>query len=246
MRLVVVRRGKKRLIGRDNRNAARIGEFDQRRLGKPLGRHAVALQLDIEPVAEQALQYLATPGRECALACDDRRVERPARPAGQRDQAIGLALEPGELEMRRLVRRRFQEGTGIEPHQAAVAILAGGQEHDARTLDRRRAAAGARAGLLIGEIDGQGAADNRLYAGGRHLLGKLERTEHVVSVGERQSRLSIGLCQLREPRDGHRALQQRIGGVDVQMNETRISHKTLTTHVGSCGSEAWLSTTARR
>ena len=61
MRLVVFAARKQRLVGGDERDAARIGEFDQRRLGAALGRRAVALQLDIEPVAEQPQQRLAAP-----------------------------------------------------------------------------------------------------------------------------------------------------------------------------------------
>ena len=67
-----------------------------------------------------------------ALAGGDRRIERPARAAGERDDAVGLAVQPVELEVRRLVRRRFQEGARIEPHQAAIALLARGEQHDAR------------------------------------------------------------------------------------------------------------------
>ena len=64
MRLMVLAAGEQRLVGGDERDAARIGELDQRRLGGALGRGAVALQLDIEPVAEQPRQRLAAPRRE--------------------------------------------------------------------------------------------------------------------------------------------------------------------------------------
>ena len=59
VRLVILAGGEERLVGRDKRNAARIGKLDQGRLRRPLGRHAVALQFDIEPIAEQALQRFA-------------------------------------------------------------------------------------------------------------------------------------------------------------------------------------------
>ena len=127
MRLVILAGGEERLVGGDERKPARIGELDQRRLDQALGRGAVALQLDIEPVAEQALQHLAAHARQAALAGGDRGIERPARAAGERDQAVDLAGEPGELEARRLVRRRFEKGARVEPHQAAVAGLARGE-----------------------------------------------------------------------------------------------------------------------
>ena len=137
--------------------------------------------------------------------------------------------------MRLLVRRSFQEGARIEPHQAAIAALARRQQDDARPLDRR--AAGPRAVLLVAEIDRQRAADDRLNASRRHFLGEFERAEHVVGVGERQRRLAVGLCQFGQPRDRERALQQRIGRVHVQVHEAWISHQSQARipQAGSCG-----------
>lgn len=48
---------------------------------------------------------------------------------------------------------------------------------------------------------------------------------HVVGVGEGQRRLAVGLRQLRELGDLHRAFQQRIGRVDVQMDESGVAHR---------------------
>ena len=198
MRLVIFLRREQRLVGRYQRNAARVGELDQRGFRHPLGRDAVALQLDIEAIAEQACQRLAAAAGERALPGDDRGIERAAGAAGERNQPLGLAFEPSQLDVRRFVRRRFEKGTRIEPHQAAVAVLACGQQHDARTLGRLPAttATDTRAGLLVAEIDRQRAADDRLDADACHFLGKLERPEHVVGVGERERRLSVGLRQL--------------------------------------------------
>ncbi len=88
----------------------------------------------------------------------------------------------------------------------------------------RGAAAGARSRLLVGEIDRQRTAYDRLDAGRRHLLGEFERAEHVVSVGEHQRRLPVGLGELGQPRDRQRAFKQRIRGVDVKMYEAGFGH----------------------
>ena len=130
--VVILALGEERLVGGDERDVPGIGELDQRAFGGALARRAVALQLDVEPVAEQLLQRRAARAGEIGLPGDDRRIERPARPAGERDQAVGRAVEPGELQVRLLVRRRFEEGARGEPHQAAIARLAGGQQHDPR------------------------------------------------------------------------------------------------------------------
>ena len=122
-------------------------------------------------------------------------MARPA--AGERNEAVGLALEPGELDMRRLVRRAFEEGAGVEPHQAAVAGLARGQEHDALARRCRGDATMAAGVVLVAEIDRERAADDRLHAIAGELLREFERTEHVVGVGQRQRRLVVGLGEFR-------------------------------------------------
>ena len=129
VRLVIVARGEKRLVRRDERQAARISKLDQRRLGDTLGGHAVTLQLDVEAVAEQALQFLAARLRERALPGADRAIERTVRAAAERDQPVGLAaVEPRALDVRLLRLLGVQIGARAKPHQAAVAVLARSQE----------------------------------------------------------------------------------------------------------------------
>ncbi len=215
MRLMILAAGKQRFVGGDERDAARIGELDQRGLGGAFGRGAVALQLDIEPVAEQPRQRLAASLRQGALAGDDCRVERAAGAAGQHDQPVGLALEPGQLEVGLLVRRRLQKGARVQPHQAAIAGLARGQQNDARALLHRAAASHARVRFLVGKIDRERTADDRLDPRRRHLVREFERPEHVVGIGERERGLPIGLGELGQPRDRQRAFEQGIGRMHV-------------------------------
>src|SRR5690606_9843610 len=51
------------------------------------------------------------------------------------------------------------------------------------------------------------------------LLGKFQGTEHVVGVGQRQSRLCVRPGEFREPGDAQCAFQQRVRGVYPQMDE---------------------------
>ena len=218
VRFVVFGGGEERLVGGDKRNAARISKLDQRRLHNALGRHTVALQFDIEPVAEQALQFLAARRRERVLSARNRGVERPVGPAAQRDQPCGLAVEPGKLDMRMFLRRGLEISARAKPHQAAIALFGGGKQHDA--LERGRDCRVAR--LDVAEIEPERAADNRLDAVARQLFGEFQRTEHVVGVGERQRWLAVLLGEFGQPRDSQRALEQRIGRMDVQMHEAGI------------------------
>ena len=110
VRLVVVGRGEIDLVGGDDRQRARIGELEQRRLGLDLVLQAVALDLDVEPVAENLLQRLQALERQLLLALAQRLVDGAVRAAGQRDQAGAVRLQPLDLDVRRLVLGRIEEG----------------------------------------------------------------------------------------------------------------------------------------
>ena len=49
---IILARSKERFVGGDERQSVRIGEIDQLRLSKAFARHAMALQFDVEAVAE--------------------------------------------------------------------------------------------------------------------------------------------------------------------------------------------------
>ncbi len=136
---------------------------------------------------------------------------------------VRLALQPFELEARRLVRRRVHEGARRQPHQAAITGIAGGEQHDPAAFGLGIGVAGAV--VRVAEVDGERTADDRLDAGTGDLLGEFERAEHVIGVGQRQRRLLVGLGQFGEARDRQRAFQQRIGRVHVQMHEVEIGHE---------------------
>ena len=216
VRFVVLARGEERLVGGDERQAARISEIDQRGLAGAFRRHAVALQFDIEPVAEQALQRFAARLRERILPAAQWRYRAgPCGPPVSAIRPLVSSVKRRELEMRPFLHRGAEIGARDKPHQAAIALLRGGQQHDARpVLFERRIAA-----LLVGEIDAERAADNRLNAIAGKLFGKFQRTEHVVGVGQSQRRLAVFLRKLSEPRNGHRAFEQRIGRMHVQMHK---------------------------
>ena len=197
--VIVLALGEIGLVGGDQRNALGVGELEQHRLGVALVGRAVALQFEVEPVAEQLVQGCAAALSKLDLPCRDRGVERPARPAGERDQPAGQAVEPGELQVRLLARLGFHEGPRVELHQVAVALLARGEQHDAR--ERPRATGEPRIARLVAEIHGHRAADDRLDAVARELLGELQRPEHVVGVGQRQRWLLVGFGEFRELAD---------------------------------------------
>ena len=221
MGFVIVRGGKIRLVGRDQRQSLAIGEIDQTGFGAAFLLDAVALQLDVEPVAEQACQPVAAQRRKRCLIGMDRQRDRPLRPSGQGDQVLGVAFQPFELDVRGLMNRGLQERPRVQPHQAAIAAFARRQQHDP---GRSRGERIARVRVLVAEIDREFAADDGLDAVAGDLVGKFQRPEHVVGIGQRQRRLAVRLGEFRQLLDLDRPLQQRIGRVDVEMDKSGMGH----------------------
>ena len=110
VRLVVLARREERLVGRHERQTARIGEIDQLGLRQPLAWHAVALQFYVEAVGEELLQCFAARQRDRDLSGDDCAIERSARAAGKRDQAVGAVSEPADFNVRLLLRLGLKIG----------------------------------------------------------------------------------------------------------------------------------------
>ncbi len=145
-------------------------------------------------------------------------VERAARAAGQRDQAAG-AEEGVERDVRLVALLRIEPEGGDEPHQVFVAGLGLGEEHDRRAGEAKLGEARG-GGRRVAEVDRDLRADDRLDARLRELFRKLQRAEQVVGVGDRERRHGVGLGELGERLDGQRALAQRVGAVDVEVDET--------------------------
>ena len=85
MRFIVRRPGEIGFVGRDQGQADTIGERDELRLGCAFAVEPVALDLDIEPRAENVGQALEPALRQVAKSGSQRPVDRPARTAGERD-----------------------------------------------------------------------------------------------------------------------------------------------------------------
>ena len=217
MRFVVGRISEIGLIGRNQRQAEAVGERDELRLDRALGFEPMALDLDIEPRAEN-LGETCKPGlSEVAKSCSQGPVDRPGGAAGQGYEPF-IFCESGERKMRLVAVGGVEPQGGNKTHQIAVAGLVLRQENDWRArivpLD-----ATPKGGGRVAEIDRRLRADDRLHAAVGELLRKFERAEQVVGVGDRQSRHGVGLGELGQRLDGQRPLAQRIGAVHVQMHE---------------------------
>ena len=219
MSLVVVAPAEEGLVRGDERQPVAVGKRDELRLDRPLLIEAVALDLDIEPIAEGVLQGREPRLGEVAPAAEpERGVERSRRPAGQRDETGGVRREERRGDARRVAERHVEIGPAREPHQVAVALLALRQEHEVRRLDLLDA----RCRVRRLELHRKLHPGDRLDALLGKLLGKFERAEEVVGIGQRQRRLPVGRRELRQIGDLERPLEERVGRVHVQVHEADV------------------------
>ena len=199
LRLVVGGGGEIGLVGGDQRQAPLIGELEQRRLDATLAVEPVTLQFDVEPAVEQRREALQPRFRQFRQAERQRPIDRPGRSARQRNQALAFG-ERGEADVRLVAVGRVEPDARCEPHQGAIALLVLGDERQRRARDFCLGEAGG-GGRGVAEVDGDLRADDRLHPGFRQLLRKLQRSEQVIGVGDRQRRHRIGFGELGQRLD---------------------------------------------
>ena len=212
VRLVIIGGREVGLVGGDDRDLVRVGEPQELRLHLVLAPEAVALHLDVEPVAEGALQLEEARLRQRLLALAQGAVDGSVGAAGECDEPARVRLERGGGGVHALGVGRLEVGPAHELHQIGVARLVHGEERDravARFTRNRRALD--RIGLVLLEIDVERNADDGLDAGLGELVGELQRAEEIVGVGEPQRRIAISGGELGElrrsagrPRAGNR------------------------------------------
>ena len=217
MRFVIVAQGEKGLVRGDDRQAAPIGEIEEHGLGRALGRKRMALDLDIEPVPKGACQAIETRSRKVEPPLGDRLVDRPVGAARQSDQPLAQRLDRVDAQMRPAAIGSIDERAARDAHQIGVTLGGRREEHDRRQLPARLTLP-----LGIAELERELQAHDRLNAFARELLGEFERAVEVVGVGQRQCRHLVGARKLGELGDRQRPLEQRVGGVHMQMHEADI------------------------
>ena len=193
------------------------------RLGLDLVLQAVALEFDVEPIAEDLLQGLQAIEGQLLLILAQRPVDGTIGTAGQRDQALAQCFQPLDLDVGRFVLAGVEEGARGELHQVLVAARVGRQKRQgASWAGPRRAASSAHEPVgprPVAEVDLQRAADDGLYARAGELVGELQRAEEIVGVGEAERRKPVGGRQLGQPGYGDGPFQQRIGRMHLEVDK---------------------------
>ncbi len=225
VRLVHAFVGEEHVVGGDQRQIDLVGEIEQARFDARLLLQAVALQLDIEPPGKRFAQRLQAFPRGIVLAGEQQAADRAFGAAGQHDQAFAAGGQIGQRDLRRLAGHAVEISVAEQAREIAVAGF-GLHQHD-HLVRRRGARIGAEAGLQIAAVlapDRQLAADDRLHAGIGQGHGEFVGAEQVAAVGHGRGRHGVFAAQLGELADLQRPFEQRIGGMDAEMDEIGVGH----------------------
>ena len=203
------------VAGGDGRQAALLGELDELR-GDPLLHLEVrVLELDVDVVAaEDLLEPVELRLGVGAAVLLERLADASGEAARERDQPRAVALEQLPVDAR-LVVVALEVAERGELDQVRVALVRLGEEREMRLPLLLRVP-------VVGDVDL--AADDRLdpFVPGR--LVEVDRAGERAVVGERDGRhLELG-SPLREVRDPARAVEDRVLGVDVEVDEGRFGH----------------------
>ena len=190
---------------------------------KPLGRalfglKAVILDLKIKAVLAEKLAQLQRLFL-CAFVVSGVYHARYSSgdAAGKADKSLGVLVQQLPVYAR-LVVKALGEGHGNEVAQIFVARFVFAQQDKVRVLR-------VNAVLLVKARSRRNidlAADDRLYAGSAAGLVKRDGAVHDAVVGDSKRGLTELLCAVNERLDAAVAVEQRIFGMNMQVNKAHI------------------------
>ncbi len=133
---------------------------------------------------------------------------------GQRDQILtGLRSQPFAPQLRFAPFAAFEECAGQKPREIVITVFVLAQQNQLE---------GPSGIVLIN--DSHVCADNRFDACSNCFAVELDHTEQVVLVGQCDGRHAQLGAAIHERGDAHCAVDKRILGVQMQMDEGAIAH----------------------
>ena len=218
-----------RVVGRDQRVAELARDLDEAAVDHVLFGHAVAHDLDVEPVAEDVSERLRVFLRRLVVVLEQRRGHQRRHAARQDDEPFVVLREQIQIDPR-LVVIAFEKAFGDQRREVLVTHVAGGEQRDVRLVAHGAVEPSARCDVRLAADDGRQP----------DILGRiveLDRSEHDAVVRERDSRRALRLRLATEAVDAASAVEQRVLAVDVQMDERAQRKANLRREDGrgSCG-----------
>ena len=196
-------------VGRDQRQIVRVGEVDQRGLGRLLDRIAAAAELDIEPAREQGLQAFEHGSGGRLLALGGEPCQRALPASGQRDQAFGAAVERVERDVRKLLDRAVEMRRRDQRAQIAIAGLVLRVER--QPVDHGALPSPAPGRAMPSKVPTIGCTPF-LDAG----VAERHRAVEAVAVGHRRGGEIEPLRLLRDRLRLHRPFEHRVAGEEAK------------------------------
>ena len=208
--------------GGDERAAHLLRELRDRLVDLLLLGDAVALDLEVDVLRAEDLDEVVEVGaglREAAL--DDAPRAAGGQAAGERDDALGVALEQVEVDARLAAVQALEEAGARELGEVLEALVRLREQRQVVALDLALAD---RAVVDEVRLEAEDRLDAVLLAG----LVELDRAVHDPVVGEAERGLAEGGRAGGEAVDRRGAVEQRVLGVDVQVRGGRGAHGRLT------------------
>ena len=203
------------VTGGDEREARLRGERDELRVDLQLLGDAAVLDLDVGRVAAEDLNEAVEVGARVARpVLRERARDAPREAAGERDDALRVPLEQLPVDAR-LVVVALEVAERGELDEVRVALVRLREQRQVRVALRLRPA-------VVGDVDL--AADDRLDAGLLRLAKELHGAGERAVIGQRDGWHLESRGLLDEVRDPARPVEDRVLGVDVQVNEGRSGH----------------------
>ena len=200
-----------RVICGDNRIVQLPGQLDEARIQRIFFRHAVAHDLDIEPVAEDLAERLGVLAGRLVVVFQQWRRHHRRHAARQRDEPLVVGRQQIEVDPR-LVVVALQKALGDERGEVLVADVARREQRDVGFVADRLLEPPARREVGLAADD----RDEPLVLG---RVVELDRAEHHAVVGQRDPGRTLVRRLLAQRVDAAGAVEQRVLAVDVQMNE---------------------------
>ena len=216
--LEVLRCKEAHIVGRDQGHPFRSRQRGGRRHQRLFALATDAGDFEIEAITQEFPPRREVTHRLRATARRQRPPHITLRTAGQRDQTFqARRAQPGPIDLRHPALLALEIGPRHEPVEVQVARLIKAQQGDPRR-HRTLAALG----------DQQVDTDDRFHALRHRLAVELHHREEVVLVGDGDRRHPRGDHGRRKLRDAHHAVDQRVLGVEAEVDESGHDEWNLT------------------
>ena len=202
-----------RVVGRHDGQVQFARDRDQTVVDDLFFRHAVAHDLDVEPVAEDIAELFRRFERRRTIVLEQGRRDEARHAAREHDQAGMMLREQIHVDAR-LVVVALEKAFGDQRGEILVAFFVGREQRDVRFVAHRAIEPAARRDIGL-------AADDRREPMLLRTIVKFDRTEHDAVIGERHARHPGVGTRAAQRIDAASAVQQRVFTVNVEVNERR-------------------------